>query len=304
MLAETVKSCLALRRANGFGLKSQGCMLKSFAAFSDARGIDRVRSQTAIEWAGLAQSRFQRAVRLGEVIRFARHLHVEDSRHEIPPPVFGSQKHCRPTPYIFSAANIGRVLAVASQLGPSDSFRGLTYQTFFGLLVCTGLRVSEAIRLRLADISPDGLIIRSTKFKKSRLVPLHNTAQAVLDRYLKLRHPYAPHADHLFVSPKKKALLILDVEIAFRKAVRMAGIASSPGLPRPTLRALRHTFAVRALERCPDGRDRITKHMLGLSTYLGHSSVAFTYWYLEATPHLMKNVAQACERYVASGGQR
>jgi integrase len=58
---------------------------------------------------------------------------------------------------------------------------------------------------------------------------------------------------------------------------------------------LRNTFAVRALEACPEGRDNITRHMLALSTYMGHSSIQNTYWYLEATPHLMRDIAEACE---------
>ena len=56
-----------------------------------------------------------------------------------------------------------------------------------------------------------------------------------------------------------------------------------------------------ALETCPDGRDRITKHMLALSTYLGHSKVADTYWYLEATPDLMRNIADSCQSFFAGG---
>lgn len=71
-----------------------------------------------------------------------------------------------------------------------------------------------------------------------------------------------------------------------------------PGLPRPTPHSLRHTFAVRALESCPDDRDHITKHMLALSTYLGHAKVADTYWYLQATPELMANIAESSERFV------
>ena len=52
---------------------------------------------------------------------------------------------------------------------------------------------------------------------------------------------------------------------------------------------------------CPDGRDHITQHMLMLSTYLGHSHAALTYWYLEAVPELMRSIAQCCEAHVAGG---
>jgi integrase len=178
-----------------------------------------------------------------------------------------------------------------------------TYSTFFALLACTGLRVSEAIGLRYGDITPDGLVVRCSKFRKSRLVPLHETARDRLERYLERRRRYAPVDDHVFVSVKGKPLRLHSVESAFRRAARKIGVPCGPQRPRATPHSLRHTFAVRALETCPDGRDRITQHMLALSTYLGHAKVADTYWYLEATPELMRDIAERCERFVA-GEQR
>lgn len=301
MLIQMVESYLAVRRACGFKLKSEGSLLQSFAIFSDARGKHHVCSEIAIEWAGLAQSVHQRARRLGQVIRFARYGRAEDQSHELPPAVFGSEKRPRPIPYIFPRDNIQRLVHAASQSG-YRSLRRQTYSTLFALLACTGLRVSEAIRLRFDDISPDGLVIRCSKFRKSRLVPLHETAQTGLERYLMLRRSYAPFDDHVFVSLRRKPLLPRDVATAFKTAVDKIDLQRGPGLPRPTPHSLRHTFAVRALEACPDSRDRITKHMLALSTYLGHSKVCDTYWYLEATPDLMRNIAECCESF-NKGGQ-
>jgi integrase/recombinase XerD len=301
MLGEAVQSYLAVRRATGFDLKLQGNLLRSFIRFSDAKGNHYVCSETAIEWARSARSVLQRARRLGAVIRFARYIRMEDQRHQVPPAVFGSEKHFRPVPFIFSKDDIQRLLEATTELGRRDSFRGHTYRTFFAFLACTGLRVSEATRLCFGDITPDGLVIRHSKFHKTRLVPLHETAQAALERYLELRRPYAPFDDHVFVSLKRRPILLNDAEVAFRTMVEKIGLPRRPGLPRPTLHSLRHTFAVRALETCPDGRDHITKHMLALSTYLGHSNVAFTYWYLESTPDLMKNIAEACESSATGG---
>jgi integrase/recombinase XerD len=79
------------------------------------------------------------------------------------------------------------------------------------------------------------------------------------------------------------------------------GLRCEAGRARPTIRALRHTFAVRALGTCPDDRDRVTKHMVALSTYLGHGHVAHTYWYLEATPQLMRDISERCERFAVGG---
>jgi integrase/recombinase XerD len=296
MLIRAVETYLAVRRAAGFALRSQGFELKSFAAFSKARKQHYVSTDIAIEWAGLAPSVSERVRRLGTIIRFARYLRAEDGRHEVPPAIFGTARSTRPTPYILTAEQIRQLVEAASQSG-YKTLRRATYRTLFSLLACTGLRVSEAIRLRLDDITPDGLVIRSTKFRKSRLVPLHETARAGLKRYLQQRHPYAPFNDHVFVSLRRKPLLPEDVEAAFRTAVKRLALPPGPGCARPTPHSLRHAFAVRALQACPDGRDAITKHMLALSTYLGHSKVAHTYWYLEAVPDLMRDIADRAEQF-------
>jgi integrase len=300
MLAEAVETYVALRRASGFAFKSEGSCLKSFAAFSDGRGESYVRAQVAIEWAGLAQLVPQRARRLGIVIRLARYLRAEDHRHEVPPAVFGAEKPPRPVPYILSGDQIRQLIQAAAQSG-YRTLRRETYRTLFALLACTGLRVSEAIRLRFDDITPDGLVIRCSKFRKSRLVPLHDTARAGLDRYLQRRCPYAPDDDHVFVSLRRKPLILNDVATTFRTAVRIVGLPPGPGRARPTPHSLRHAFAVKALHTCPDGRDAITRHMVALSTYLGHAKVADTYWYLEAVPELMTDIAERCESFVMGG---
>jgi integrase len=296
MLTRVVETYLAVRRAVGFELRCQGIHLKNFAAFSEARKQRYVSTKIAVEWAGLARSVRQRARRLGMVIRLARYLRAEDQRHEVPPTVFGTERSPRPTPYILTRKQIQQLVTAAAQ----SRYRpcGVTYSTLFSLLACTGLRVSEAIHLRLDDITPDGLIIRRTKFHKSRLVPLHRTAQTRLEDYLQQRRSYVHlDDDHAFVSLRGKLLSVTALDKAFHTTVKRVGLPPGPGHVRLTPHSLRHTFTVRALENCPDGRDAITKHMVALSTYLGHSNVAYTYWYLEAVPELMRDIADRTEQF-------
>jgi integrase/recombinase XerD len=193
----------------------------------------------------------------------------------------GQRRSLRPRrpPFILSDEQIKKLIQLAAQSG-YRTLRRQTYSTLFALLSCTGLRISEAIRLRYQDITPDGLVIRATKFQKSRLVPLHETARTGLQRYLEKRRPYAPFDDHVFISLRRKPLRDADVDTAFRTVVAKMGLPTGRGRRRPTPHSLRHAFAVRALQTCPDRRDHITKHMLMLSTYLGHSNAAMTYWYL------------------------
>lgn len=299
MLMTAADTYLAVRRASGFALRNQGFQLKSFAAFSEARGHHHIRAAIAIEWARLGRSGLQRARRLGTVIRFARYLYAEDQRHEVPPAIFWTESARRPSPYILTTTDIRRLITAAAE-SMSRGICGATYSTLFALLACTGLRVSEAIRLRVDDITPDGLVIERTKFRKNRLVPLHETARAALERYLQQRRQYAPLAAHVFVSVVGKPLRVADVDRAFKIAARRAELPNRSRHPTP--HALRHAFATQALSTCPDGRDAITRHMLALSTYLGHSTVAHTYWYLEAVPQLMRNIAEQAER-LATGGR-
>ena len=206
MLAAAVDAYVAVRRAAGFTFRSEARQLASFAAFSEARAESYVRASLAIEWAGLARSVSQRARRLGHVIRLARYLRAEDRHHEVPPAVFGAEKRSRPTPYILSPDQIRQLVLAASRSG-YRTLRRDTYSTLFALLASTGLRVSEAIHLRLDDITPDGLVIRCSKFRKSRLVPLHETARAGLERYLQRRRRVcAGRASRLRVAAAETAL--------------------------------------------------------------------------------------------------
>ena len=302
MLTDLVNTYVEMKRACGFSFRIQGHLLRRFAEFADAEGDRFVRAATAIKWAHGAPSVYQSARRLGHVIRLARYLRAEDPGHELPPAVFGSQRRPRRVPYIFSSEEVQRLLQAVSQSG-YRTLRRDTYVTLFALLSCTGLRVSEAIHLRYGDITQDGLIIRCSKFRRSRIVPLHETACAALERYIERRRSYAPFEDHVFVSLRRKPLRLGDIDRAFSIAVAKIGLPRGPGLPQPTPHSLRHTFCVRALETCPHERDRITRHMMALSTYVGHDSVAGTYWYLQGTPQLLKSIAECSESFMSAGGQ-
>jgi len=297
MLSNAVQVYIDMRRACGFKFGCQSTYLFGFAGYSANRGEDLVRSDTAIQWASQASSTYQRAHRLAIVTRFARYMRAEDPRHEVPMPVFGPERWERSVPYILSASEIARLLQEAAHYG-RHPMQGATYSTLFGLLACTGLRISEAIGLRYSDITTDGLVIRSTKFRKSRLVALHASASVALEWYLQQRRPVAPLDDHVFVSVRGTPLAPRCVDGAFQVLTRRIGLLRGPGLPRATPHSLRHTFAVRALQTCPGERDEVTRHMVALSAYMGHVDVHSTYWYLQAAPDLMQDIAQCGEQFV------
>lgn len=81
----------------------------------------------------------------------------------------------------------------------------------------------------------------------------------------------------------------------FLNLARQVGLRAAPGTLGPRLHDLRHTFAIRSLERCAADRQSVARHIVGLSTYLGHAHVSDTYWYLQATPTLLQQIADAGE---------
>jgi integrase/recombinase XerD len=292
-----VETYLAVRRAAGFTLSNTEYLLRSFAGFATDQKQTHIRTATAIDWASQARSVEQRHTRHQTIRRFAQYLRVEDSRHELPPQNHFGYRKTRRVPRIYSRDEIAGLILAATRLPSSDSLQPSTYAALISLLAATGLRISEALHLLVSDITPDGLLIRRTKFQKTRLVPLHETAKTGLGNYLKRRHEMRRAGDHVFVSDEGHPLVYWKVRSVFQTLLKSAGLKPSSGR-WPRIHELRHTFAVRALESSPTGRQRIGQHMLALATYMGHVNIDSTYWYLETTPELLSDIAVVAENFV------
>lgn len=302
MLTDNITRYIELHRALGFQFRLQAYLLYHFARYAAARGDNIVRSESVLAWATEAPSTPQRRLRLLVVRRFALFMEAEDARYEVPPrDAFGKPTRERRKAHIYTPVEIQRLLGAAANLTPKDSLRPATYKTLFSLLVSTGLRISEALALQFEDITGDGLLIRETKFRKTRLVPLHPTAQAGLDRYLVRRRQIVSEDRSVFISIWGTQLAYSTVCSVFLELTRSIGLRGGPGSPGPCLHDFRHTFAVRALEACPGEKDDIARHMLALSTYLGHAHPSDTYYYLQATPKLMEETARASEALFQGG---
>jgi integrase/recombinase XerD len=295
-----VESYLAVRRAAGFTLTKTEYLLRSFAGFATDRKETHICTATAIDWAGQAGSVEQRHTRYQTICHFAQYLRVEDARHESPPANHFGYRKTRRVPRIYSSDEIASLVLAATRLPSPDSLLPKTYAALISLLAATGLRISEALHLLVSDITPNGLLIRRTKFQKTRLVPLHETAVTGLGRYLMHRQEARRGGDHVFVSDEGKPLVYWKVHSVFRTLLKSAGIKPS-GSRWPRIHELRHTFAVRALESSPTGRQRIGQHMLALATYMGHVNIDATYWYLETTPELLRDIAVVAENFVQGG---
>lgn len=293
-LSKTAQSYVALRRAAGYDYQLEG-ELRSFVNYAEALGDTHTRVSTACAWAALGRTPTRREARLAVVRVFARYVAAEDAKHELIPHGVFARSGCgpRPPPYILSEEEIGALMLEAGRLPKPRQADALS--TLLGLLACTGLRLSEALSLRFTDILEDGvLFILRTKFRKSRLVPLHPEAQQYLAAYTERRRRVRGH--HVFCMENGRPWRSSYVEFIFSKLRRRIGLGAPPNRKPPVLHSLRHTFAVRALEASGADPSRTLRRQVALSTYLGHVDLRATYWYFSATPHLMQATSRAALR--------
>jgi integrase/recombinase XerD len=291
-LERAMTDYLQLRRSLGHDLAEAHWLLPSFVAHLQAQDARTVTVEAALAWATQAPGRGGRSVgprRMTTVRGFARYLAGIDPATEVPPlGLLPHRQRWRP-PFLFTPTDIDTLLTQVS-LSMVSPLRAATYQTLIGLLAASGLRIGEAIKLDRSDIDwNDGvLLIRESKFGKSRLVPLHPGSISALHAYDELRERLQPRPlePSFFVSLARKRLLYAVVSQAFRRLVDHAGIGV--GAPsRPRLHDLRHSFAIRTLLGWyRDGEDVQVK-LPALSAYLGHREPACTYWYLSASPELL-----------------
>ena len=301
-----VEEYLAERRRLGFTLATTSLYLTSFARFVDQAGhTGPLTSEIILAWARSETSSATPSTwgkRLGNIRRFLNHCAQTDGQTEVPDAdVFGRLRG-RPTPHIYTEVEIAEMLAAARRLPPARTLRPATYETFFGLLASTGLRLSEALNLRCADVdlTAGQLTVRQSKFGKSRLVPLHPTATKAMALYLALRQrvPSEPHA-HFFVSPAGTAIARKTVQNVFGRLRAELGWTSRGSLPAPRIHDLRHSFICRRVMLWHEHGVDIDNAMLALTTYVGHVAVSFTYWYLTSTPELMAVAGKRFELFAS-----
>jgi integrase/recombinase XerD len=293
---------LAMRRALGFKLTTQGRHLMSFVRFCEDRSADRVTADLAVEWAtrtmrGSGNEVYQ-ARRLDVVRIFARHLQALDPVTEIPPDDVLSRRYLRIQPYLYSPAEIAALMNAADSLRPA--LRAATWRTLIGLLAVTGMRQGEACRLLRDDtgLQTGTLVIRDSKFGKSRLVFLHPTTVAALRSYERARDRAfpEPEAATFFVNSRGGPLDGHNLPHTFAPLAAAAGIRVPPGQRAPRLHDLRHVFTVATLlDWYRDGGD-VQARLPLLSTWLGHADPKSTYWYLQAIPELLTLAADRLEQ--------
>lgn len=285
MLAR-VRDYLKERRALGFRLRVEGRMLEDFGRFADRRGHrGPLTRKLAVRWSALpkAADRLYHARRLEVVHTFAKYLTISEPKTQVGPRNLFGPAHRRPDPYIYSSSEITELMLRAQDL--SGNLRPETMRTLIGLIAATGLRISEALHLDVRDVDLEEgvLTVRCSKFRKTRLVPLHPTVMAPLKAYARKRQRTFPLVDAFFVSERGTRLSHSTAVHIFGELRK--GVGSGRRAPR--LQDLRHTFTCEVLLRWQRNRAGVGNRITILSRYLGHGHVTDTYWYLSALPQLM-----------------
>lgn len=291
-LERAMHDYLRLRRSLGHDLADAHWLLPSFVAFLDDRGESTVTVEAALAWVQQPRGRGGYSVgshRMTVARGFARYLAGTDPATQIPPFGLVSRRVPWRPPFLFTSADITALIAQAGRSIDSP-LRAATYQTLIGLLAASGLRIGEAIKLDRSDIDWDQgvLLIRESKFGKSRLVPLHPSSVSALRDYDNLRDRLQPRPlePSFFVSLKRKRLLYAVVSQTWRQLIDATGIgAGAPSSPR--LHDMRHSLAIQTLLGWYRSGEDVQARLPALSTYLGHREPAHTYWYLSACPELL-----------------
>ena len=304
-----VQDYLRQRRQLGFAMKSPATELMRFARFADARGHQGALTQELLlEWAHepVRRTGTVTGARRIEIVRpFAAYYRQFEVDTEIPVLDILGRGHTRRAPHIYTDAEVQQLLDRAQHLTPRGGLRPLMYRTLFGLIAATGLRLSEALTLQVADVDLNGatLTVRQTKFHKSRCVPLHASVVQALSEYRQRRDQSAdPGASAaFFVSHVGATLPVRTVENVFARMRPHLGWQARGDHANPRIHDLRHTFAVRRLQRWHEAGVSIDHAMFWLCTYLGHAKISDTYWYLTGVPELMDIVGTKFEQFARQG---
>jgi len=313
-LRKAVDDYLQLRRGLGFKLAAQETRLRQFLAFLKRRNRRRITTRLALQFAA-EDSRLHpktQAGRLSTVRGFARYRVGFDPRTEIPPLGLLAAKSWPAKPYLYSEAEILRLLEAAKSY-PSwnrfpdpwwSRFQAQTFYCIFGLLAVSGMRIGEVLNLQPADIdwTEAVLRIRNAKFGKSRLVPLHSSTLQALSTFVKHRDRFfqqlrpRPELSHFFVTSHGTRLNVTHLDRVFLSLSRQIGLRAPNAKRGPRLHDLRHRFAIQTLLRWYRSGQKVDRLLPVLSTYLGHTHVTGTYWYLRCTPELMAAAGDRLER--------
>ncbi len=306
--ADVIAAYLAVRRAQGVQLRTSERVLYRLARQTDNGEFDAITAEQISQFlrgpGDLSSTWKGKHGMLNSLYRFAISRGLARCN---PLPTIAPQLPPAHPAYIYTTQEVQRLVdTAAKQSNTKSPLKGDTYRLLILLMYGAALRVSEAMGLQLRDVDLQAstLLIRETKFYKTRWVPLGPRLRDEVARYLAKRTalPTAKGDESpLLCSRTGHHLWYQDVVTLFQHIRSEAGIGVPPGATRPPrMHDLRHTAAMHRLVSWYEQGLDVNKLLPQLSTYMGHKGVVSTQRYLHMTPDLL---AQASQRFAAYTGQ-
>jgi integrase len=308
-LAKELTDFLLFKRALGCPYRRAEFTLRDFDGFLRryVRGRRRWRLRDAV-LAWLASKKGRKpvtvTVEMGVIRQFCRYRRRYDPDTFVPGRVWAPQSTVSDfLPHIFSKDEIRKILSLAArpcrccaQMPP-----GLR-RLLILILYCTGLRLGEAARLKIGDVDLRRAVLFVSESKgRSRWVPFHRSLLPEFDKYLRGRRHMGPvNASAPLFLRGGRILSANRASGLIRRLLRRAGLKSAKGRQGPRPYDLRHTFAVRRLERWYRAGVDIHERLPWLSAFMGHLDILGTETYLTATPELLATAAQHFRRRLGS----
>lgn len=307
-LARDIEEFLRFKRAMGIAYRRGAFVLANFVGFVAqhwGEQADVALDEAVTRWC--ARSADRKAVTLGNEFGVVRQLCLfrrrRDPSGHVPEQALAPVKDSAFLPYIFSHDEVRRILDAAG--AHQGRFIGASMlRTLILPLYCTGLRLGEAVRLRMVDVDLDQgtLTIQHSK-GRSRIVAIRADLAAelrshVAERRRLLEERRHPDPEAVFLRLNATPLTVASASQAIRRLLRHLGLKPPAGRNGPRPYEFRHAFAVhRLVAWADDGADLHAKLPL-LSAYLGHRNIIGTEVYLKATPHLLELASSRFERHL------
>jgi integrase/recombinase XerD len=310
VLGDLMRDHIALMRTRGFRYETQARWLWRFDRFLQAHPelADEPLSVMLQHWSA-ARSTANHAAECEKLARaLAKAQHHRDPGIELkrPDPRPGQQvaRQWR-RPYIYSPEEVRRLLDIARTYpSPRAPLRPISLHTMLVLAYCAGLRLGELARLDLGDVDlqTGTITIRETKFFKSRILPLTDSALSALREYLEARRkakaPQSPASGLFWHDQGNARYTSQSIAYGLVDILRRAGIKPPKGKTGPRIHDLRHSMVVnRILEWYRAGINPQDK-LPFLATYLGHRDIHSTLVYITVTQDILH---QANERFRGFG---
>ena len=304
-LGKRIGAFVALKKALGRRYSSETYTLAHLDRYLAARRLAALTPAAFAAWTMtfVHTTSTVRRARMLVVRRFCLYLRRTDRRCFVPDSRGFPPRHTARRPHIFSREQITALIQAATKLPARSTslLRGEVFRLAIVLLYTTGLRRNELVRLMMSDYNSEErtLLIRVSKFHKSRVVALSRTAAEEIDRYLNARRRFLDHAAAPLLINNHEGLGAYSggsFGFAMRQLFREAGIRTAEGRV-PRVHDIRHTYAVHALLRWyHDGAD-VQAKLPVLSTAMGHVSIVSTAHYLALLEPLAEAASDRFERH-------